>query len=158
GATGSVYLRGTDGSPAVRLSDGVGLALTPDSAWALTRLPATQQFVLVPVKAGLPKTFPKDSFGNTPYGPFLPAANRFVSAAAEPGPAARLYVQSIDGGPAKPITGEGLAQSRIFVSPDGHYVAAIGPDLKVHLYPAEGGNVVDLSGSLSGDAPAGFTA
>ena len=158
GANGSVYLRGTDGSPAVRLGDGVGLALTPDSAWALTRLPASQQFVLVPVKAGQPRTFPKDSFGNSPYGVFLPDGTRFVFVAAEPGHGSRLYVQSVETGPAKPMSAEGLAQSRIFVSPDGRVVAAIGPDLKVHLYPVDGGPVVDLAGSLSGDSPAGSTA
>jgi eukaryotic-like serine/threonine-protein kinase len=158
GVNGSVYLRGIDGSPALRLGDGVGLALTPDSAWALTRLPASEQFVLVPVKAGQPRTFPKDSFGNAPYGTFLPDGKRFVFVAAEPGRASRLFVQSIEAGPAKPISAEGLAQSRIFVSPDGRFVAAIGPDLKVHLYPADGGAVVDLPASQPGDTPSGWTA
>jgi hypothetical protein len=36
-------------------------------------------------------------------------------------------------------------------------VAAIGPDLRVHLYPADGGTVVDLSGSEPGDRPSGWT-
>jgi len=158
GAKGSVYLRGTDGSPALRLGDGVGLALTPDSAWALTRLPASQQFVLVPVKAGQPRTFPKDSFGNTPYGTFFPDGKRFVFVASEPGHGSRLYAQSVESGPAKPLSAEGLAQSRIFVSPDGRFVAAIGPDLKVHLYPVDGGAVVHLAGSQPGDSPSGWTA
>jgi eukaryotic-like serine/threonine-protein kinase len=158
GVNASVYLRGTDGSPAVRLGEGIGVALSPDSAWALTRLAASQQFVLVPVKAGQPRTFPKDSFGNSPYGAFFPDGKRFVLVAAEPGKAARLYVQSIEGGPAKPISAEGLTQSRIFVSPDARFVAAVGPDLRVHLYPADGGTVVDLAGSEPGDAPSGWTA
>jgi eukaryotic-like serine/threonine-protein kinase len=158
GVNASVYLRGTDGSPAVRLGEGIGVALSPDSAWALTRLGASQRFVLVPVKAGQPRTFPKDSFGNSPYGAFFPDGKRFVLVAAEPGKAARLYVQSIEGGPAKPISAEGLTQSRIFVSPDARFVAAVGPDLRVHLYPADGGTVVDLAGSEPGDAPSGWTA
>ena len=158
GVNASVYLRGTDGSPAVRLGDGIGVALSPDSAWALTRLAASQQFVLVPVKAGQPRTFPKDSFGNSPYGAFFPDGKRFVLVAAEPGKAARLYIQSIEGGPAKPISAEGLTQTRIFVSPDARFVAAVGPDLRVHLYPADGGTVVDLAGSEPGDAPSGWTA
>jgi eukaryotic-like serine/threonine-protein kinase len=158
GANGSVYLRGTDGTPAVRLGDGIGVALSPDSAWALTRLPRSQQFVLVPVKAGQPRTLPKDGYGNTPYGTFFPDGRRFAFVAAEAGHASRLYVQSVEAGPAKAISAEGLAQSRIFVSPDGRFVAAIGPDLKVHLYPVDGGNPVDLAGSQVGDAPSGFTA
>ena len=119
---------------------------------------ASQQFVLVPVRAGQPRTFPKDSFGNSPYGAFFPDGKRFVLVAAEPGKAARLYIQSIEGGPAKPISAEGLTQTRIFVSPDARFVAAVGPDLRVHLYPADGGTVVDLAGSEPGDAPSGWTA
>ncbi|MGB6386210.1 MAG: protein kinase, partial [Terriglobales bacterium] len=33
----AVYLRKTDGSPAIRLSEGIGLGLSPDGKWALTR-------------------------------------------------------------------------------------------------------------------------
>ncbi|MFY9549924.1 MAG: protein kinase, partial [Thermoanaerobaculia bacterium] len=36
GAAYGVYLRATDGSPAVRLGDGRGLALSPDGRWALS--------------------------------------------------------------------------------------------------------------------------
>src|SRR5262249_60471398 len=43
GAGGSsvIYLRGTDGSPAVRLGEGEGFALSPDGKWVLAKnLPA----------------------------------------------------------------------------------------------------------------------
>src|SRR5438445_494758 len=38
GANGSIYLRKTDGSPAIRLGDGYPISLSPDGKWALTRL------------------------------------------------------------------------------------------------------------------------
>ena len=109
GANGSVYLRGTDGSPALRLGDGLGDALSPDGSWALTRNGTPPQFVLVPVKAGQPRLLPPDGFGNTPYAAFFPDGKRIAFVAAAPGHGARLYVQSLDGGPAKPENVRALA-------------------------------------------------
>ena len=77
---------------------------------------------------------------------------------AAPGHGSRLYVQSLDGGAAKAISGEGLNQGRIFISPDSERIAATGPDLKVHIYPVNGGAPVDLAASETHDAPAGWTA
>src|SRR5438128_9982008 len=49
----STYLRGTDGSPAVRLGDGVRFALSPDQGWVLSRLPRPLvPFDLLPTGAG----------------------------------------------------------------------------------------------------------
>ena len=158
GANGSVYLRGTDGSPALRLGDGIGAALSPDASWALTRSGSPSQFVLVPVKAGQPRPLPPDGFNNLPYGAFFPDGKRIAFEAAAPGHGSRLYVQAIDGGAPAPVSPEGLNQGRIFISPDGGRIAALGPDLKVHLYPANGGTPVDLASSEAGDSPAGWTA
>ena len=51
GPKGSVYLRGTDGSPAVRLGDGTALALSPDGRWAIART-AAPHLDLIPTGAG----------------------------------------------------------------------------------------------------------
>ncbi len=159
GANGSVYLRQTDGSPAVRLGDGVGLALSPDAAWALTRTyTEPSHFVLVPVKAGQPREFPPDGLGRPTYGAFLPDGSKFFFEAAAPGHGARLYAQPVAGGKPTPISAEGLNPSRLFVSPDGRFVTATGPDQKVHLYPVGGGPPVDLPASQVGDYPAGWSA
>ena len=37
----AVYIRKTDGSPAIRLGEGNGLSLSPDGKWALARLNST---------------------------------------------------------------------------------------------------------------------
>jgi hypothetical protein len=159
GPRGSVYIRATDGSPAIRLGDGEGISLTRDGAWALTRtLVEPYRFVMVPVKAGQQREFPPDPFGPTSYGDFFPDGSKFVFVGAVPGHGSRLYVQTVSGGAATPVTAEGLNPGRVLVSPDARLVAAIGPDLAVHLYPTEGGTPVDLSGSMPGDTPAGFTA
>src|SRR5262249_2479589 len=50
----SVYLRSTDGSPAIRLGDGSALALSPDGRYALALAvqPTPAQMVLLPTGAG----------------------------------------------------------------------------------------------------------
>ena len=159
GASGGVYLRPTEGGPAVRLADGLAVALSPDGAWALTRpLTDSSHFVLVPVRAGQPRELTPDGFGRSVYGAFFPDGTRFVFEGNTKGQGTRLYVQLLSGGPARPISGEGLNASRHFVSPDGRWVLAVGPDFRVHLYPAEGGLPRDLPSSKPGDYPGGWTA
>ncbi len=57
GEKGAVYLRKTDGSPAVRLGDGRALALSPEGKWALALVPsdASPRLVLLPTGAGEPR-------------------------------------------------------------------------------------------------------
>ena len=158
GFNGSVFLRPTDGSAAVRLGDGGGIALSQDGSTVLTRsFSDPLHFVLVPVKAGQPRAFPPDVFGQVIYGAFFPDGSRFVFEGNEQGKGARLYVQAVSGGAATPISAEGITYSRLFVSPDSRWVAALGPDSRVHLFPAAGGSSTVLSSSNPGDVPAGWT-
>ena len=158
GPAGGAYLRPTDGAPAVRLGDGVGVALSPDSAWALTRaLSNRSHFVLVPVKIGQPKEFPPDDLGRTAYGDFVADGSKFVFVANAPGRGSRIYLQDVAGGAPKPVSEEGIAAARLFVSPDSRWIAGVGPDTRVHLYPLGGGAPTDLPASLPADTPAGWT-
>jgi len=160
GPRSSAYVRPTDGSPAVRLSDGVGISLSRDGAWAITRPgneASSAHFILVPVRAGQSREFPPDPFGSAPYGVFFPDGSRFAFVAAESGHAGRLYVQSVSGGSATPISAEGVNPGRIYISPDARFLAATGPDQTIHLYPTGGGNPVDLPSAKRNDIPAGFT-
>ncbi|HTR01785.1 MAG TPA: hypothetical protein VMN82_01215, partial [Thermoanaerobaculia bacterium] len=56
------------------------------------------------------------------------------------------------------ISDEGIIEARHFVSPDSRWIAAIGPDNRVHLYPMAGGTPTDLAASKPGDSPAGWAA
>ncbi|MGE5275563.1 MAG: protein kinase domain-containing protein [Acidobacteriota bacterium] len=158
GASGAVYLRPTDGSPAVRLADGLALSLSADGAWAITRtLPDPSHFVLVPVRAGQPRPLPPDGLGRPAYGAFFPDGSRFVFEGHAPGHGTRLYVQDVAAGAPRAISEEGINPSRLFVSPDARWIAAVGPDSRVHLYPVAGGPPVDLPASQPDDYPAGWT-
>jgi predicted Ser/Thr protein kinase len=153
-----VYLRPTDGAPATRLADGLGVALTRAGDVALIRDPAApEHFVLVPVGAGQPRALPPDGFGLALYGAFVEDGRRIAFEANEPGHGLRIYVQDVNGGKAAPITAEGINPSRIFVSPDTRWIAAIGSDTRVHLFPTAGGAPKDLPASRPGDSPAGWS-
>lgn len=159
GATPTAYLRPTDGTPAVRLADGLGVALTRTGDLALVRdISVPEHFVLVPVGAGQPRALPPDGFGQVSYGAFLSGGNRIAFEANEPGHGTRIFVQDVNGGKATPVTAEGLNSSRIFVSPDGQWISAIGSDTRVHLFPTGGGTPKDLANSVPGDTPAGWSA
>jgi eukaryotic-like serine/threonine-protein kinase len=56
GPHGTTYLRGVDGSPAVKLSEGYSAALSNDGKWVLGSLSNPRQFRVIPTGAGEPKT------------------------------------------------------------------------------------------------------
>ncbi|MCG6928132.1 MAG: serine/threonine-protein kinase, partial [Acidobacteria bacterium] len=81
-----VYLRGTDGSPAVRLGTGRPLALSPDGAWVLTMpLDPPERFVLLPTGAGEERTLPLAPLVNGQFADWFPDGQRLVVLASEPG-------------------------------------------------------------------------
>jgi Tol biopolymer transport system component/predicted Ser/Thr protein kinase len=158
GAQPAVYLRPIDGSPAVRLAEGLGVALSADGSWALTRsADERSHFVLVPVGAGQPRSLPPDGMTRTAYGALFADGKRFAFEASAPGHGTRIYIQDLGGGGPRPISDEGINTSRIFISPDSRWIAAIGSDSRVHLYPAAGGPSRPLAGSRPGDYPSGWS-
>src|SRR5208337_1926048 len=57
----AVYMRGSDGSPAVRLGEGTAVALSPDGKWVIAEPQGTPaQLVLLPTGAGEPKPLTHD--------------------------------------------------------------------------------------------------
>jgi Tol biopolymer transport system component len=75
----------------------------------------------------------------------------------EPGKGVRLYVQDVNGGAPKAITGEGVNGSLIAISPDGKQVALIGPDQKPSLLTVDSGEIRPIPGLEAGEAPIGWT-
>ena len=157
GASYAVYVRKTDDSPAVRLGEGHALALSPDGKWALST-PQTQpaELVLLPTGAGEPRRLPTGTFANILRAAWLPGGERLVLAANEQGHAARLYVQPVSGGAARPITPEGVGPDWA-VAPDGAAVVATGPDRRLLVYSVEAGEPEPVRGALAGDLPIRFS-
>ncbi|HEY6359153.1 MAG TPA: hypothetical protein VIX35_12965, partial [Vicinamibacterales bacterium] len=134
----SVFLRPTDGSPPVRLGPGAALALSPDAKWVISaRLdPAPAQLLLIPTGAGESRALTNDAITHL-AATFLPDGKNFLFEGFEPDKRPRSWVQSIAGGPARPVTPEGVVGS--IVTSDGSAVAARDLNGQPKLFPLAGG-------------------
>ncbi|MCA1616662.1 MAG: hypothetical protein LC800_21745, partial [Acidobacteria bacterium] len=162
GATYGVYLRKTDGSPAVRLGDGSALALSPDGRWALAKLTtAPPRLVLLPTATGGPRLLGRAPLMYQPWACWLADNRRILFAASEPARGARLYVQNVEGGQPQCITPriEGVELSSPHaISLDERVVAAVGPDREIYLYPLAGGEAQRVAGTEVDDLPVRWSA
>jgi eukaryotic-like serine/threonine-protein kinase len=153
----TVYLRKLDGSPAVRLGEGLAKAISPDGKWVLTLLvrSAPAQFVLLPTGAGETKTFPKDSIDRAAFTAFFPDGKSVLFAGSEPGRPRRSFIQDLAGGPARPITREGVEASAL--SPDGKSYLARTREGEFFLAPLQGGPSRPIRGLEPTDRPLRWT-
>ncbi len=153
----AVYIRKTDGSPAIRLGEGSGMALSPDGKWALAR-PNTNPspLSLLPTGVGEMRQVKDDGLNHTGAA-WLPDGDHIVFSGIEAGHGMRLYVESLSDGKAKAITGEGVGPNLV-LSPKGDLVADIGPDRKIYLYPVAGGDPRLLPGAEPSELPTGWSA
>ena len=155
GTNYSLYLRKTDGSPAIRLGSGHGHGRSPDGKSVISISLEPPQIVLLPIGAGEAK--PLERFGIEQYGygaSWLPDGKSIVFIGKEKGHALRTYVQDIAGGPPRPISPEGIYG--YLVSPDGKFVVAKASDEKKGLYSVSGGESRDIPGVDNDDRVIGW--
>jgi Tol biopolymer transport system component len=158
GPNGSVYIRRTDGSPAVRLGEGYATALSSDGKWAIT-LPADgSHLVLLPTGAGETKVVRYPGIRSIEKVRSFPDDSRLLLLATEEKRGLRLYVGDREGKSLRPISPEGVRELNFAVSPDGRVAAAVGPDGLPRLYPTAGGEPRAAAGLQAGDLPLRFTA
>ncbi len=151
--TYAVYVRNTDGTPAIRLGEGGASALSPDQKWVIVVTPiAPGQLRLLPTGAGETQSLTTDNI-NHQWARWFPDGKRLVFSGNEPGRGVRFYSQDIAGGKPKAISPEGVDAQNFAISPDGQMIAGIGPDQKGYLYPAAGGEPRPVSGMEPGDMP-----
>jgi Tol biopolymer transport system component len=121
GAQYTVFLRKTDGSPAIRLGAGMGLDISPDGKWvASTSVKQPSPTVLLPTGAGQPLTLADSQMFHSQDMRFLPDGKGVIMVAAEAGKAPRTYIQMMDGSAPRTFGPENFRGS--LVSPDGKYV------------------------------------
>jgi Tol biopolymer transport system component len=156
----SVCIRGTDGSPAVRLGDGTSEDLSPDGAWALTtrfwlRPP---ELWLLPTGPGQPRKVPPTGLENIVAAGFFPSGEHLLVIGNEPGHGTRAYVHQIEGGPLRPITPEGIYARRGNISPDGKWIVGTVRGGDAYLYPVDGGSPREVSGKRPEEMVGGWSA
>ncbi|HXP83886.1 MAG TPA: protein kinase, partial [Bryobacteraceae bacterium] len=131
----TVFLRDTDGSPPIRIGEGVGVAISPDGKWVITKPAKGGPLNMVPTGAGEAKQLTHDniSYDSARY---LPDGKHVLASGIEAGRGARDYLIDLSNGNAKPITPEGVAG--VILSPDGRNAAVTGPDGKWGVWPLDG--------------------
>ena len=159
GGTPTVYLRRTDGSPALRLGEGVAIALSPDAktvlAWVRSADGKEQHLVLLPTGPGETRTLKTDGLEKFGGGGWHPDGKRIVFTANEKGHGSRIYIQDIERGAARPITPEQtvIRPATNPVSPDGKIVLGIQSAGRGFLYAVDGGEALPVSGLEPADIP-----
>ncbi len=139
----TVFLRDTDGSPPVRIGEGLGEAISPDGKWVVTKPAKTGVLYLVPTGAGEMRQL---TYDNIIYesARYLPDGKQLVARGIEAGHGARDYLVSVSDGSAKPLTPEGLVGTNL--SADGTKVAVLGGDGKWGIWPLDGSGLQLIPG------------
>jgi Tol biopolymer transport system component len=138
----AVYLRKTDGSPAVRLGEGTALAMSPDGQWVLASVtPAgggAPHLDLLPTGPGQARTAVGDGF--TSFGPaaWFPDGSRFVFSGTEPAHGSRIYVQDLTRDKPRPLTPEGVGIPWNAMSPEGKSLLCRKGE-EIFICPLDGG-------------------
>ena len=134
----TVFLRDTDGSPPVRIGEGLSGAISPDNKWAITEAAKGGPLMLVPTGAGESRPLTHDSVSYNSVR-FLPDSKHLLAAGIEAGHGARDYLIDVSTGDSKAITPEGVAG--VHLSPDGRSTAVHQPDGKWGIWPLDGSGI-----------------
>jgi len=148
GANYSIFMRKTDGSPAIRLGDGGFGFLSPDGKWVLSEDRSPARLVLLPTGVGEPRDLTDNKTDHFNAG-WLPDGKSVFYSTAEPGHGPRTYVLDIQGGTPRAITPEGVSGG--IVTPDGKSLLAMDPKRQRWLYPIAGGEPQKFSVTLDSD-------
>ncbi len=137
-----VYVRGTDGSPPVKIGEGSGRALSPDGKWALSVADPFGEpgLELLPTGPGEVRELPDGVVQNILWAHWMPDGKRLLVVGSEPGKTLGLYVRGLDVADERLVMPDGLDYTRsgYAVSPDGRWVAAKPIDGPPRLYSIEG--------------------
>ena len=157
GAKGTIFLRKTDGSAAVRLGESYGTALSPDQKWVLAYTPTNPlRYWLIPTGAGEVTELKPAGLENVGLQGFAADSRRVVLIANEPGHQARDYLFDPTAGKPQTLTPEGV---RGPVTPDGKFLALRGNGSNPQLVSLDSGSPVrEIKGLQDKDRPIQVTA
>jgi Tol biopolymer transport system component len=156
GTNYSMFLRKTDGSPAIRLGDGGFGALSRDGQWVVSLIGAPAKMVLLPTGVGEARQLTDDKADHFNVA-WLPDNRSIIYSSAEPGHGARTYLLDIQGGKPRALTPEGTTAFR--VTSDGRMVLGRDQQRQLWLYPVAGGEPQKANFTLSPEELAlGFSA
>ncbi len=154
----TVFLRYTDGAPAIRMAEGKarGNPISPDGQWLAIVVGSPPQFHLLPVGAGDTRVVRCDLAEVTGWQ-FWPTGDKLLILGNYEGSPKQLFELAIDGdGKAKALTNKGLSGSAFTLSHDARTIA-VGVDQKLMLLSIAGGDDRIMPGTRPGDIPIEWT-
>jgi Tol biopolymer transport system component len=131
----AVAVRRLDGALPMRLGDGSAGGLSPDGKWAISfALTTPEQVILLPIGQGQPRSLNQSGLEQIHNGwaRFLPDGQHIMVNGYEHGQAIRCYLLDLEGAKPKAITPAGIRCGP--TSPDGRFIATLGPDKSIVLY------------------------
>ena len=157
GETGALYVRSTDGSPAVRLGDGTAPTLSPDGKLVLALTLGSdgkRHLTEYPTGAGESRSIDTGDL-QVHQAYFFPDAHRVLEIGSRANEhALRMYVHDLNGGSPRPLGPEGIGfRYRGCISSNGALIAATDPNGHPVFYDVATGNATPIPGVLDGDEP-----
>ena len=157
GFTYAVYIRKTDGSPAVLLGEGGAVALSPDGRWAITQSQGSpSRLKMLPTGAGQARELANGDLNHS-WARWFPDGKHLLFSGNEVGQGVKLYVYDLATDKSVPISQAGVNGTAFVISADSKLVAGIGPDHKGYIYPISGGDPIPIKGLNPGEQPITFS-
>jgi hypothetical protein len=153
-----LYLRNVSNASAIHLGSTLwlfGAALSPDQKQVLAvSAERPDQLTILPTGPGTSRNVLVENIASYTALRWFPTGDRFAFVGSEPRQGPRLFVASLVGGKATPISPQGDAADGLFIiAPDGRTIAALSAARSLCLYPVDGGPPRPVPGAVPGDLP-----
>ena len=159
GLLGAIYLRQMDGSPPVRLGDGLSESLSADSQWVMGFSGYDlRNMIILPTGTGQAQTIDLETLGYH-WGNWLPSGRQVLFLGNEAGHASRIYLMDVPHGHPHPITveGVGVVNYTHFVSPDGQFFPGLDANRNSFVYSVQSGEGKPVPGLNPAEVAFGWT-
>ena len=164
GGGSDIFLRKTDGSPALRVGQGNVLGLSPDGSKVLALTVTPGSLVVYPTGTGERTLLSKGPIETyLPVGRWFPDGERILTCGTESGRGSRCYEQRVGGSP-KAVTPEGLVgaalsvDGRFLLGQDSNHTWQVVDLASGMLRPTAGLQPTDVAAGWSSDGSAAFVA
>jgi serine/threonine protein kinase/Tol biopolymer transport system component len=166
GPEGSVYIWKPDGAQAVKIADGVGLAISPDAGKVLILVKKPQPKVtIVPTGAGKSQQLNLGTVSEVTWGSWLPDGRILIQAKEVNDNDSRIFVLTADGDDLKPLLPADISIPELRsgtgfngISPDGTRLLAANRSGDPVLCTIETGKCGPVKGMSDNENQAGWSA